>query len=176
MFSCPLFGRQFSVLPKAPFAHALPSCKSGHKSTWPHNSLMSVQLAFVHVHLARARQTLTDTPCMSCQNIPRHLREGLGMPVLTLTFILQSLALVCFASLTADWLNLMGSMIIPECLMTAGLVMSLQTLTLQHWVKPTHMICWRSMIACSKMSHCIDVTSHMTRLTCELLWCCTRVP
>ena len=48
------------------------------------------------------------------------------MPALTLTFIFLSFDFACFALSAADLLNLIGSMIVPECLMTAGLVMSLQ--------------------------------------------------
>ena len=48
------------------------------------------------------------------------------MPALTLTFIFLSFGFACLALSAADLLNLIGLMIIPECLMTAGLVISLQ--------------------------------------------------
>jgi hypothetical protein len=56
-----------------------------------------------------------------------HLRDGLGIPALTLIFIFLSLDLVCLALAAADLLNWIGSIIIPECLITAGRVMSLHT-------------------------------------------------
>ena len=54
-------------------------------------------------------------------------REGLGIPALTLTFIFLLFGLACLAVSADALLNLIGSMIIPECLITAGLVMSLQS-------------------------------------------------
>ena len=58
-------------------------------------------------------------------------REGRGIPALTLTFIFLLFGLACSAVSAAALLNLIGSMIIPECLITAGLVMSLQSMLCQ---------------------------------------------
>ena len=60
----------------------------------------------------------------TCQRL-----DGLGIPALTLTFIFLSFNFVGLAlSAAADLLNLIGSIIIPECLITAGRVISLQVL------------------------------------------------